>query len=247
MPSDVLSKLLSDYKRVEAIASVQLDGWDPRTRPAQETAKREAKDEMERLRKVYTETLTKGLFRVFAVGDGGAEFAAAAAAEGGLVMDVSGFYKEIADTVFATMDHRNPIFTVGVSIRIIEEVNKKIREIGVSRMSTPKWESGDFDIPVPNAYFLKLLVTKGIRAAVEDDIAKVYLEKKIVDTAFKTGIDAKIIPLILFNLGAAEAANLSKTMFSNAPSLTLTDLKEKPYKETITEIREQILNVFNLK
>src|SRR4051812_48175116 len=108
---DRLQNILDDLEGFTKIAKAPIDGWDNSTRAGAVIRQREAEDQVKSLTEAYRTLISNSVIKVFVTGPRAEEFAARAAKEGAVVVDGHALYKDFAQQVKPSLDHKSPQFT----------------------------------------------------------------------------------------------------------------------------------------
>jgi len=121
------------------LSNADLSGWDPRTRPSIEIAKRQAGDDVAGLKLQYEVAFTRGAVAIFLAGSEAdqKEFAELAETEGGTVtVDGKAMYRRISAKVLPTIGGDKQFGTTQ-SFIFIMEMQDIMRELNISDWVAP--------------------------------------------------------------------------------------------------------------
>lgn len=218
-------QLLSQIRSVRELASRDLDGHDPRSRPAMESAKAAAKQELKALEIEYGQYLSKAAAGIVLVGSGDqAGFAELASKEGdAIALDAGALYARFAAAIEPTMTDRREfdILQMRVFNTELEAVCKDFRVVSID---APKFQAGHV---CPTTADIARVVESMLHTTVGVDLNRLAVRQQLFDKALAAGADKDIIPVVVTNISEAEAEELPPTLFTSSITVKTPERADK--------------------
>ncbi|WNM70292.1 hypothetical protein [Myxococcus phage Mx1] len=241
-----LKEIVKKLKEAQKCIDEDLSGWDPRTITGKRNQQQQARDEIDSLKKKYTDELPGHVFLVFVKGTQPASFLGLARQEGALVGDASEIYRTFAEGVRETQDKSQPSFSAFQSIRLVREMSSYAYDNMIRSMPLPSVSIGDLDTLTPSLEDVVAVVRRSIRATSADDLNAFHLKKVLTEQGIQDGNDKKTIPVIIVNASDEEIQGLKEGLFPGAQSLVV-DSKKQSSEELVETIQKKILAVLKKK
>lgn len=214
--------------RIEAainLSTADLQGWPSPTRPGIEIAKRQATDDLVKLKKEYSSTFKATAKAMFLTGtlENQKEFAEIAEVEGDTItVDGTALYKRIATKIMPTIGGDKQ-FGVTQSYIFLLEIQDIMRELGIEEWvapvnTKPSTVSNEEDMHLLTVHLIQQF--GGIR------ILAGYLEKLAIDKAIDKRYNKSVVPVVITGLTSEEQLALNGLFTGHNVIVELPDGKQ---------------------
>lgn len=190
-----LKELYGKILDVTADSEIDPTACDPRVRPGVEAKVRNAKQDLERVKKEYQDALIGHVVTIGVNGSSAAEFAHAAEKAGAIAVDFELIVNRMAENLSKRAIGNE--FTSDALFKLIDELSKVRIEYDMVQLPTPRadaYSDGIYNAPLREA--IAKLFFKNYGSSLQSAITRREIGKKGLEAKF-TG---KKLPVIVYNL-----------------------------------------------
>lgn len=216
-----LSEILEQIEQNQKLADTDPESTPGLSRAGFAVAIREAKDLLVDLKKEYKDQLLDRARDVFVFGDKAkiSEFGKLAEAEGAVVVDADELYRRLSGPCDASLGAEREFGPSQVSL-LISGLKGVSVDLDILNMNAPKLPGL---VKVEDAAATTAHVRSMVRAAVGDDLNKLYLAADVTKKALEVKFKASGLVVVVLNATGPEDAREIATLFGHhLPSVNLT-------------------------
>lgn len=190
-----LTTILSEINSLKPFVNEDVDSGPIETMTARRGRKRQAEDNLKRLREQYIQDLLRSSVFILVTGAARDEFAAVANEKFGCFSaNPEGFYNELAARFpEGLLGREAPASLFDILGRHLEDVANDMGVLGYPQMIF----KAHYDRPVTSKTELVQLIKAAINEQVGGELAGVYAVRSIADKAIELNHDAPITPIVL--------------------------------------------------
>lgn len=199
---DVIAELAQAHQ--DSVINLEDVPYD--VRPGRAMAKQRAEEAAPLLEaELVSKTVPSRLVGVYASGDAAkiTEAAAFLVENGGIVVDASKFYNEIAEYIEPSYGDR--VFRTTQYLRLTSALRSAVADIGLDKKTEPVYAETICETQAQTVDHVRNL----IRNVSGDEINLALLKKAIIDAVVERELTAKRIPALVLNATTPEQAGLS--------------------------------------
>lgn len=216
-----LSEILEQIEQNQVLADTDPLGTPGLARAGFAVAIRQAKDTLTDLKKLYRTQIMSRAYDVFVFGNRtkATEFGKVAEAEGAVVVDAEELYQTLAQPIEASLGTEREFGPSQVAL-LIAGLKAVATDLGIINMNAPKLPGL---VKMENAAVTLAHVRSMIRAAVGDDLNKLYLGAAITNKALEAKYKASGLVVVVLNaMGPEDARGIAGLFAHHLPSVNLT-------------------------
>jgi hypothetical protein len=234
-----LEDVVAEIKELEKILDTDIRLVQPAQVRAAQAARLRAEKRIETLRSEYERALVDNIVLIAAVGaeDKVDEFCYLASEEQVPITVNSTLYRGVAERCLNMVGRNGGKVSVDVFARMVEEVVEVARELEVVEMPELHYKSVK-PSTVHSVDDMEEAVRNCVVAAMQNDLLKVYLKRRILSDLCLVGFAGTVAPVVVTGLTAEEVSNLHN--FGSGKHFIVDLRKEFPTKNTVNKILKTI-------
>lgn len=241
MANENLSELLSQLERVQARANTDLEAVPWQTKASMANAKREAEDQLPKLRDAYVRKVRSNTLGMYVFGDPKSveRFCAIAAEEGLASLDAERVYARFAARIMPTIGTSREFgpTQLGGLIRVLDDFAK---ETGLRFRGTPSIKD---IVTIASTEECVAYIKRLLHETFDDEMVRVVLDRELSDAAIAKKHVQGIFAATVKGCSNREMASTA-SLFTNALPIEVGAVEEvnKEYVlDKLQAVREQLL------
>lgn len=209
-----LKQLVKQLADTRKLANTDLEAVHRNVRPSMTMMVNDAKDRLEKLKHEYSQYLRSNTLGLFLFGDPSRvnKFFEIAAEEAGMnLIQGDTLYQRIADRVEPSLGMSREFGPTQMQM-MIQELDDIAKEMGIRRMDKPRLAELS---ATPDRISLVAYIRKLTRAVLDDELLRLFLDRRINEMAIDQQFAGKSFPLCVVGLDPVEVPGLA-AIFTNS-------------------------------